>query len=81
MFVYWTTAAALWISIHPYAITLKAAVDLIFDVRDIMKAESDFYNVISLCELKMIFIDTLAAVMIFWTQIAYHRICRDEKLG
>jgi len=46
-----------------------------------MKAESDFYNVISMCELAGLFIDTFLALSIVWVQIAYHKICNDEFNG
>jgi len=81
MFMYWITAKALWTSIHPYALTLAVAVENPLRISAFMKAESDFYNVITLCEIQLVFIDTFAAMMIVWTQVAYHRIRRDEKLG
>lgn len=62
MSIWWSTALLLWISIHPYAITLQEAVDSFFDVRQIMKAESDFYNVISAVQARGLFIDTMMAI-------------------
>lgn len=52
MFNLWTTAALIWISIHPYAKTLDDAVHNKLHVEDLMKAESDFYNIVSACEVK-----------------------------
>lgn len=78
MFFWWTTAALIWISIHPYALTLQAAVDNFFDVRQIMKAESDFYNVISAVQARGFCVDTMMAIQIIWTQLKYNRVFNDD---
>jgi len=52
MFNLWTTAALLWISIHPYAENLQDAVDHKVALLQLMKAESDFYNIVSAIEVK-----------------------------
>ena len=51
MFSLWTSAALVWISIQ-YAKLLQDAVDHKVALLNLMKAESDFYNIISAAEVK-----------------------------
>lgn len=82
VFYWWCVAALFWISIHPYAQTLgEVPKPYIMHKTDFEIAESNFYNVISMCELAGVFIDTLMAVSIVYIQIAYHFVCRDEEQG
>merc|ERR1719230_1506721 len=80
-FYFWAIAGLFWICIHPYAQRMNLVTPPLEHLHGFMKAESDFYNVISMCELAGIFIDTFMAVSIVWVQIAYHRICNDEANG
>lgn len=43
-----------------------------------MKAESDFYNIISACELKGAFLSTFVAASILFTQYKYYQLCSEE---
>lgn len=74
-------AGLLWISIHPYAIDLKAAMDRMIDLREIMVMESNFYNLISAVEFRGAWIDSLMALTIVWTQVRYHMICKADDEG
>lgn len=40
-----------------------------------MKAESDFYNVITAIELKGAFLDTFTAASILYIQYKYYQLC------
>lgn len=46
-----------------------------------MKAESDFYNVISAVEARGFCVDTMMAVQIIWTQLKYNQAYCDETRG
>ena len=71
MFSLWTTAALIWISIHPYAQTLDHAVNHKVALLELMKAESDFYNVVSAAEVKGLLLTITVVAQVIWTQIAY----------
>lgn len=82
VFYWWCIAALFWISIHPYAQTLgEVPKPYIWHKDAFEEAESNFYNVIAMCELAGVFIDTLMAISIVYTQVAYHIVCRDEDQG
>lgn len=79
---WWSIAALLWISIHPYAQVLgEEYINYEFHMQRFMKAESDFYNVISMVELRGLFIDTLMAIWVVWTGIRYHMIATKANNG
>jgi len=60
-------AALIWISIHPYALNLAAAIEHKLNMSHLMKCVADFYNVISAVEARGAYIDTLMAVQVVWT--------------
>ena len=62
MFCLWTAAAVIWISIHPYAQNLQAAVDHKVALLNLMKAESDFYNLVSAAEAKGLLLTTVMTI-------------------
>lgn len=67
MFCLWTAAAVIWISIHPYAQNLQDAVDHKVALLNLMKAESDFYNLVSASEAKGLLLTTVMIIQIVWT--------------
>jgi len=68
VFYWWCAAALFWKSIHPYAQTLgEVPKPYIWHKDKFEEAESNFYNVIAMCELAGVFIDTLMAFSIVYT--------------
>jgi len=46
-----------------------------------MKCIADFYNVLSAVEIRGVYIDTLMAIQVVWTQIKYAQITNSNSLG
>lgn len=77
VFCLWTCAALIWASIQ-YAKVLQDSIDHKVALLNIMKAESNFYNVISAVELKGFFLDTFVAASIVYTQYKYSQVCEED---
>lgn len=78
VFSLWTSAALVWISIQ-YAKLLQDAVDHKVALLNLMKAESDFYNIISAAEVKGTLLSILVVAQIVWLQISYQRECLKDE--
>jgi|LauGreDrversion4_2_1035121.scaffolds.fasta_scaffold435509_1 hypothetical protein len=70
VFCLWTAAALIWASIQ-YAKVLQDAVDHPTALFNLMRAESDFYNVVTAAEFKGFFLDTFTGLTIIYAQYRY----------
>lgn len=77
VFCLWTTSFLIYVSIQ-YAKVLQEATYHKVLILNIMKAESDFYNIVSGVELKGMFLDTFVAISIIYTQWKYNQICNQD---
>jgi hypothetical protein len=57
---------------------LQDAVDNKIALLNLMRAESDFYNVVSAAEFKGFFLDTFTGLTIIYAQYRYAKLCEEE---